>query len=419
MRRGALALLALLGAVAIAGAAGPEVHGYAKLQPSLRLFDDNDLGAFLVGTRVTDLTLDLRLDTVWRASRWDVTTGTRFIALDGDSAAARHTLLAGEPAGLLLAVPSPDDSREWLHLGHTFSDTSSRLVFAQFDRLSLGYTSDRLVLRLGRQALSWGGGLVFQVLDLFNPFPPTAIDTDTKPGTDMLSAQWLFSGGDDLQAVVVPRRPAPGRDPAADSSSVAVKWHHFAGSTELELLAAGHYDRAVGGGGASGNLLGGVWRVNATYTALGAGGVVSFLANLDHSWVWGGRNAYGFVEVFHNGFGVTDLHRDLSTLPASLLDRLARGELFSLGRRELAAGLQVDWTPRVRLDPTLLVNLDDRSSMLLVRARFNWFQDIDLDAGLQEPLGPRGTEYGGVPVADPSSWAAPGRLYWARLAWYF
>ena len=419
MRCAALAALALLGAAACAAAAEPEVHGYAKLQPSLRLFGDDNLGALLVGTRAPDLTLDLRLDTVWRFSRWDLTTGTRFIALDGDSAAARHTLFAGGTAGLLLGIPSPDEPHAWLHLTHTFSDTSSRLVFARFDRLSVGYTGDHLVLRLGRQALSWGGGLVFQVLDLFNPFPPTAIDTDTKPGTDMLSAQWLFPSGDDLQAVVVPRRPSPDRNPAADFSSVAFKWHHFAGSTELELLAAGHYDRAIVGGGASGNLAGGVWRVNATYTARGSGGVVSFLANLDHSWVWGGRNAYGFVEVFRNGFGVTNLDRPLATLPASLLDRLARGELFSLGRHELATGLQLDWTPRLRLDPTVLLNLDDDSAMVLFRARFNWFENVDLDAGFQEPLGPRGTEYGGVPVAVPPSWAAPGRLLWARLAWYF
>jgi hypothetical protein len=34
----------------------------------------------------------------------------------------------------------------------------------------------------------WGNGLVFQVLDLFNPFPPNAVDREYKPGSDMLTA---------------------------------------------------------------------------------------------------------------------------------------------------------------------------------------------------------------------------------------
>jgi len=413
-----VAVLAIL-LLANPGAAA-EVHGHAKLQSSLRHFRADDLGALLAGSNAEDLKLDLRLDTVWRRERWDMTVNTELVAFDGDSVAASSNPLDAELGGFLLGVPQPADDHEWLHLSHTFSSSGSRLVFGRLDRLSVGYTGDRFVARLGRQALSWGNGLVFQVLDLFNPFPPTVIDTDYKPGTDMLSTQWLFANGDDLQAIVVPRRPVRGRDVSADASSLAVKWHHFAGSTEIELMGAAHYDDTIAGIGASGNLAGGVWRVNVAHAALAGGGnTTSFLANLDHSWVWGGRNAYTFVEVFRNGYGVTNLDRDFTALSPALFSRLERGELFNLGRDELAAGLQIEWTPRLKVEPTVIVNLDDRSAMLVSRVTFDWLQNVTLDAGLQAPVGPRGTEYGGVPLRILGLYAGPGSLVWIRVARYF
>jgi hypothetical protein len=419
LRRAVLTLLACLSTAAFA-AGGPEMHGYVKLQSSLQLFRDDDLGALLVGSHAANSMLDLRLDTAWRRSRWDLTVDTQLVALDGDAVAASTNSLAGPLAGSLFALPVAEDPHEALDLSHTFSSSGSRLVYGRFDRLSVGYTGDRFVMRFGRQALSWGGGLVFQVLDLFNPFPPTVIDTDYKPGTDMLTTQWLLGGGDDLQAIVVPRRPAPGRAVTADESSLAVKWHHFAGSTEIELMGARHYGDTIGGGGVSGNFAGGVWRVNLTATRLSTGGTVtSLLANLDHSWVWGGRNAYGFAEYFRNGFGLTSLDRDAAALPAPLLDRLARGELFNLGRDELAAGLRLDWTPRLTLEPTAILNLDDRSSMLLLRVSFDWLQNLRLDGGVQEGAGARNTEYGGVLVRSLGAFAAPGRLFWLRVSRYF
>jgi len=415
--RVAALLLAALLATATGAAGELELHGHAKLQGSLRLFDDDELGAAAAGSRVEDATFDLRLNTEWRSTHWDLTVDSQLLSVLGDSPGAAAEIGA-EAAGLLgLAVPASDPHR-WLDLEHTFSSTDSRLICGSFERLSVGFTGNHFVARLGRQALSWGGGLVFQVFDLFNPFAPTAIDTDYKPGTDMLSTQWLLDSGGDVQAIVVPRRPAPGQGLATDASSAALKWHQFTGALEVEFLGARHYDDTVVGAGASGNLAGGVWRVNGTYTRLtGGSGETSLVANFSRSWVWGERNTNAFVELFRSGFGVTDLDRDMTSLPAPLLDRLGRGELFSLGREELAAGIELEWTPLLVLEPTLLVNLDDRSSMLLLAMSYDWRQSLALDAGVQLGFGPRGTEYGGVPAG--SLYASPGRLVWIRLSRYF
>lgn len=410
---------------AASAAARPTVHGHVKLQLSAHLFRRGDLAA-LDGRSLADALEDARLEVESRPGRWDLVAHLEVIGVEGDS-----PRLLADPrlAGLgadLLGLPVVSDERAWLDLDRTVSATGSRLLVARLDRLSVGYTGDHLVLRLGRQALTWGDGLLFQVLDLFNPFPPNAADTEYKPGTDMLSGQWLFRSGDDLQLLVVPRRGRAGGPVEASASSLAAQWHHLAGGREVRLLAARHFDDTVVGTGLTGDLLGGVWRLDATYTspAAGGGGVVSAVANLDHSWVWGGKNVYGFAELYRNGFGLARLDAGLPALGPALLTRLERGEVFTLGRDEFAAGARIDVTPLTSLEPTLIANAHDGSGLALVHLRQDLSQALRLDAGLQLPWGGRRSEYGGIstlPSLTPSGgpFLAPGRWLWVRLSRYF
>lgn len=411
-------LLALLAALP-AAAGWEEPGGHLKLQLSRRLYQDGDLGAVLASERVDDLGLDLRFNGAFRHGRWDLTVEAQLLALAGDSQEARSAQPSAELAGALFGVISPAEDRQWWDLVHVLSEDEERILVGRLDRLSVGYTGDRLVLRLGRQALSWGNGLLFQALDLFNPFAPTAIDTDYKPGTDMLYGQWLFASGGDLQAIAVPRRAGAGEPVAGGESSLAVKWHSLHGGVDLDLLGARHYRDTVLGLGLTGSVAGGVWRLDAAHTRIDdGGGVTSVVANLDRSWLWKERNVYGYVEYFRNGFGEPSLDRPLEELDPSLLERLVRGELFNLGRDELGAGLRLEWTPRLLLEPVLILNLNDLSALVQLKLRYDWLQDLLIDAGAQAGLGPADTEYGGAPTAS-GALLAPGRRLWVRLSRYF
>jgi hypothetical protein len=421
VKRGAVALLVLLVAAPVS-AARVTVHGHLKTQVAYHLFRRDDLAA-LGGRSLFDALEDARLEVEARPGRWELVAHLETVAVAGDSPRLLRDPRLGDFGAAFVGLPAPDHRRAWLDLDRTVSSTDARLLFLRLDRLSVGYTGDRLVLRLGRQALTWGDGLVFQVLDLFNPFPPNAADTEYKPGTDMLSGQWLFASGDDLQVLVVPRRGSDGGPLAASESSLALKWHHFGGGRELQLLAARHFGDTVLGAGLTGDLAGGVWRLDATWTRLDVGNpVVSAVANLDHSWVWRGKNLYAFVEMYRNGFGSSRLDPGLPALEAALVDRLERGELFSVGRDELAAGVRLEVTPLTSLEPTLIANLRDASGLALVRLRRDLSDDLRLDVGLQLPWGGRGTEYGGVatlPSPSEERYLAPGRWLWVRLARYF
>ena len=93
----------------------------------------------------------------------------------------------------------------------------------RFDRLNARWRSDRWAVTVGRQAVSWGSGIVFQPLDPFNPFAPTAVDRDYKAGDDLVLVERLFDNGHDAQLLHVFRRNA--QDSVSEVASTAAKWH--------------------------------------------------------------------------------------------------------------------------------------------------------------------------------------------------
>lgn len=414
--------LLLAGASAPAAVGSATLHGHVKTQLSYHLFRRDDVAA-VAGREVEDALLDARLNLEAHQGRWNLVAHLQVAGAAGDSPGLLQDPAVASLGAAALGLPFSDDRSSWLDLDHTVTATGSRILFARLDRMSVGYTGDRLVLRLGRQALSWGNGLVFQVFDLFDPFAPNASDTEYKPGTDMLWGQWLFPSGDDLQALVVPRRDPRTGALTRDESSLAAKWHHLGDAVELDLLLARHFDDSVLGVGASRDLAGGVARVDLTLTRLAGGReVLSALLNLDHSWVLRGKNVYGFAELHRNGFGSRRLSEGVAGLDAALVERLERGEVFTVGRDELAVGAEVQVTPLTSLAPTLLANARDGSSLALLRLRRELGDELRLDVGLQVPWGGRGSEYGGLPVAPGAAelrYVSPGSWLWVRLSRYF
>ena len=111
----------------------------------------------------------------------------------GDSVRKQHELQAVFPNLpddiFYLGTPLNDD-RRLMDLTDTIKDEDSWFLIQRLDRLYLALLGEKGSLRIGRQAITWGNGFVFNPMDLFNPFPPTAIDRDYKVGDDMINAQY-------------------------------------------------------------------------------------------------------------------------------------------------------------------------------------------------------------------------------------
>lgn len=430
MRNGKhLALLCIVSLTALPAAAlEPEWRGgHLKAGETVYRVPADSLWRESAGAHPWSHAADLRLRGGLRQGAWELQADYQLLWRDSDLGTA--------------ALPT-DDRRGWT-LSDSLQEHPRGGSVQRLDRLTLGWRSERLVLRLGRQALSWGNGLIFNPADVFNPFDPTAVDTQYKPGDDILYGQYLQADGSDWQAVHVIRRDGEGRRSEAVSSS-ALKWHRFGTRAELDLLLARHFDETLLVAGGSRSLGGSVLRGDLVLADTAEEGWVSSLVvNLSGSWQWAGRNTLGTLEYFYNGHGVDEsdylcvvsgAEPSEWTPPgaewesrtgaschdalAPLGERLSRGELYTLGRHYLAGSLGVELTPLLQFTPLLLANLEDRSALLQLGLRWDFAENWELLGALSLPLGPSGTEYGG-PRLPAGSRATLGEQLFLQLARYF
>lgn len=408
--------------------------GHLRLRLAAGRAAEHDLFARLVGERLVDTAPEARLKLEVgpfgpdRRFRFEAHAETVLRA--GSTVEAERRLEQLAPVLGLdrsldlgpLAGPVQDE-RRLLDLTTTASAGGQYRWSQRIDRFRLSYRPSWGSVSLGRQALTWGNGMLFAPMDLFNPFSPTDVERDYKIGDDMVVIQRTGAGGGDLQVLGVPRRDPTTGDVEWDESSVAAKLHRFVGPLEVDVLAAHHHGEPVLGGGASGFLGGAVWRLDAVWSRDEGDDFVTAVANLDRSWTWWGRNAYGFVELYFNGLGHEQVARSLED-PA-VLERLARGELFTLGRSYLAASANLAAHPLLELWLTTVGNLDDGSGLVQPRLVWSAEQDLEVTLGADLSYGGGATEFGGLELAGsgglfpsgrPTTLSSPDRVYlWLTL----
>jgi len=389
------------------------VQGIATHYPDDSLFDD------LIGSSSRDANTGARLVLGAERNAWDLRADYQLIGLYGDSLELGRSLPPG--IGTVSTGRVPNDDRRLFNLTATIADGDDYEVLHRLDRLSVGNAGDTTVWRFGRQAISWGNGLVYTPMDIFNPFDPAAVDREYKTGDDMLYGQYLRDSGDDLQSVVVFRRDLESGDVEADESALAIKYHGFAKSGEFDALAARNYGDGLIGIGGGRDVGGGIVRGDLVTTFTDDDTVAQLVASFSQSWIWGNRNVTGLVEYFFNGFGQPS--RDYSPAEIAdneaLLERLARGELFTLGRHYVAAAATIEMTPLFLLTPNLLLNAADPSALVQINTQYDLHQDFVLLASLAIPIGASGTEFGGPETGIPDTYLSTDLSLFVQLAWYF
>lgn len=341
----------------------------------------------------------------------------------GDTRKKIHELSEryGAIAGGFYRQNIPEDDRRFMDLAKTLSDKDDHIVYHRLDRLSATLMPAWGTVCVGRQALTWGNGLVFNPMDLFNPFAPTDIERDYKVGDDMASVRFSSDKIGEFQFLGVPRRDPVSRDVEWDRSSVAGKLHVTSGTTEFDVMAAKHYKDHVMGLGALGYAGSAAWRADATYTfpdsESGADGFFSFMANLDYSWVWMKRNFYGLAEFYYNGLGKDEYFEACSD--PDIAARFDRGELYTLGKTYLALEITVELHPLARIYLTAINNLADPSGMLQPRGVWDVAENLQLTSGANVSYGEVGTEYGGFEIPGTNQVLKPANNSFVWFTLFF
>ncbi len=374
---------------------------------------EHDVQRVLDESPALDSNLDLRLMFREYAGPFEFIVDHTVTMTSGDSFAFLNA-----PGATLDQTPAGDAGRAF-DLTWEIEDGSRHRTWHRFDRLAIRYRRADWSVTLGRQAVSWGGGLVFQPMGLFTPFAPTTVDQEYKPGDDLLLIERLFADGSDINLLLVGRKDETG-ELDRDSSSAAIKWHGFVGQSELEFVAARHYRDEVLGIGARVPIGGALARADIVATRVhGSGWKLSGIVNVDHTLAFFQGTAQVFAEFFHNGFGVHDLPETPLALPADLVARLGRGEVFNLMRDYLAVGANIVWHPLWSQSLALIGNLQDGSALLQTSVVYEPGERQRVQVGWLEPLGGAGDEFGGVPLAGDALTRGGASTLFVRWAYYF
>jgi hypothetical protein len=313
------------------------------------------------------------------------------------------------------------DDRRLFDLTAVITEDEDHLFYHRLDRLLVSYHPQWGALVVGRQALTFGNGLLFNPMDLFNPFAPTDMERDYKVGDDMLTARCTPSATGELSLIGVPRRDSNSGQIAWDSSSVAANYHTSLAAMEMDMLIAKHYQEKVIGLGGSGYFMDAAWRMDATWTDRSAyksgDDYLALVANLDYAWILWQKNFYGLIEYYHNGLGHVDPAE--AALDPLVREKIARGEIFTLGRNYLGSQIQVEIHPLLRIEANLIVNLDDGSGLTQPRIVWDIAQDLRLTSGARFYFGNEGSELGGFPIPGSDLFQVPLTRAYLWLTYYF
>jgi len=410
-------LLACSGA-AVAGDSSLEVGGRISPQFVLTTYPATSAFQDFFGMSTLDSAFDARVVFGARRDHWNIEIDYQLVGIYGDRVEFTRDL----PEDLRIFFPHLTSDRTRLFdLTRVFTDSGKTAVLQRLDRLAVGHTSNHVVVKFGRQAITWGNGLVYTVMDIFNPFDPAAVDREYKTGDDMLYGQYLRSNGDDLQGVMVFRRDPVTGDVEADRGSLAFKYHHTASVSEFDGLVARHYGDSLVGAGANVSIGGSVWRGDLVVTFTDNDAVPSLVTSLSRFWTWGGKNVSGLAEYFYNGFGRNDGCYSPKCLAESpeLLERIARGELFTTGRNYLALSATIEVHPLFRITPNILLNVTDPSALVQLVFRNDLRENLSLLSALSLPFGADGTEFGGASSGIPGLYLSTGSSASVQLMWYW
>ncbi len=395
-------LLASLCSLAVAGELEAELGGNLKLFHIATVPFDNDLFATEVQDGSAFLLPDypLKPDTVRaQATGAGLLTGRLVGSVSGGPVTLdvhpQLTMQPGNPAsGGLALTQTGVGLPEALDLSWEAVDDDDLQVQLRADRLSVTVEGGPVRATLGRQAITFGHGLFFTPMDLVNPFFPTAVDQEYKPGVDAvrLDAFWGMAG----QATVV--------------SAYQGDWD-LAGTVHAAYVQStlGVWDIGLFGGAVHGDVVGGLG-------SAGSAGPVSLHADLtvtapealideadrlapdDEVFVRGVIGASGSPTTTTMLSGEVYVQSNGAQRPGQYLDlygtdRFARGELWLAGRTYMGLSLTQEIVPVLSGSLFTIINLEDPSAMLGPGLAWSVSDDVSASLGAYVGAGARPRDY--------------------------
>jgi len=399
--------------------------GHLKLSETVSWIDDDSPYTIIDTGPYYDGSVDARLkNKTYLTDQSFITAHYEIVYSGGDTRENQNKLKQLFPGFFndpLMSPDTMDDDSRFLDLTKTIQETDRHVLYHRMDRLSLTMQPNWGTICIGRQAITWGNGLVFNPMDLFNPFAPTDVERDYKVGDDMITAQLPLHDIGNIQTLYIPRRDPADHHTTSSRSSFAGKLHFSASTYEFDMMAARHYNDNIFGLGTIGYILNAAWRLDVLGTVIEdeseQDDYLSMIMNIDYSWIWWKKNFYGFLEIFYNGLGDTDYSDAISN--TSITERMSRGDIFFFGRKYLAAGIKIELHPLLQAYMTVINNLSDPSGIIQPRLVWDITQDLQCIMGGNIYYGGSDTEFGGFSIENSTYNYVPSNNVYIRITYFF
>lgn len=315
------------------------------------------------------------------------------------------------------------DHLQLFRLSQVLSDSADDYAVHRIDRLSANYSSGYYSFTFGRQAFTWGNGMVFNPLDRVNPFSPTQIDKSYKPGIDMLTGQNTLQSGDQFSWFILPKRDAISEKLTHDASSYGVKLYHFAqdGITDQQWLLMKDADEQLLGWELTQSRDSGLWNLDLlwSYDRELDKNTFSAVLNWQQMLAIKNRSTLLFAELFYNGYGSSLTRPKIEQLSEQLLILQSEGKVFNSNRYYTSIGATVEINPLLNVSAILLSNWQDRSQLLSLQLQQSVTENDQLLLSWQQPFGKTGSEFRGLHSDDSAQTISYSDLIYLQWEHYF
>ena len=156
-----------------------EWGGHLRLRGAVSFPETNSLLDMAHHDRLHDGAFEFRLkNSTMINDKFDFECHYEMIGSGGETRKTLQSFLDRYPdfSDSLLPGETINDARRVMDLTREISSHTEYLVYHRIDRLVFSAYADRGSVRIGRQALTWGNGFLFNPMDLFNPFSPTDVE---------------------------------------------------------------------------------------------------------------------------------------------------------------------------------------------------------------------------------------------------
>lgn len=282
-------------------------------------------------------------------------------------------------------------------------DAEAMTLTGRTDRLSLGVTSGPLTLTAGRQPITLGHGLTFTPMDLVNPFFPTVVDQEYKPGVDAATADLFFGTSSQLSLMAAYADEAPvvdAEDWAVDGMVYAVYGQHTVGRSDIGLMVGEIRNDAVYGLTVASSIGPVAVHADATFTQPDSPDEDPFVRGVVGA-LWAATSEMTLMgEVYHQSLGAENPDGYLSQLAT---ERYARGELWLAGQTYASGSVSYQLTPLILGTVAVIGNASDGSALVAPNASISVSDEVQIVVGGFMGRGERPAIVDALDLLDPET----------------